>query len=258
MSLKPLSSLEPGGFRFIPLGIGNAFTSRYYNASLLLLCGGEPVLIDAPAPLRKVLAEAGRATGYHLDLDVIDRLFLTHLHGDHCNGLEEYGFFRKYLAGACKPRLHLLPSLKEPLWTHRLSAAMGGVLREKNVSLDDYFEVVGASPGEVTDLGVPGLRLEPFLTKHMIPCLGFRASYGGRTLGYSADTPYDPALIEFLSPCDLIIHEAGTGTYHTELDQLLALPADLRRRIRLIHLEDSLDTRTSPIECLEQGRLYTV
>ena len=38
---------------------------------------------------------------------------------------------------------------------------------------------------------------------------------GGRTFGYSCDTAFDPGLIEFLAPADLILHETNLGPAHT-------------------------------------------
>ena len=78
---------------------------------------------------------------------------------------------------------------------------------------------------------------------------------GGRTLGYSADTAFDPGLIDFLSAADLIIHETNLGPAHTPYEQLAALPADLRARMRLIHYPDGFDTSGSAIAALSEGEV---
>jgi len=80
---------------------------------------------------------------------------------------------------------------------------------------------------------------------------------GNATLGYSADTSFDPSLIEWLSDADLIIHETNVAT-HTPYARLAALPAPLRKKMRLIHYPDDFDPASSCIECLEQGRPYVV
>ena len=80
---------------------------------------------------------------------------------------------------------------------------------------------------------------------------------GGRTLGYSADTAFDPGLIAWLAEADLFIHETNYGV-HTPYASLAALPADLRARMRLIHYPDAFDLAHSTIEPLEERRVYPV
>ncbi|MCZ7678706.1 MAG: hypothetical protein M5U28_08020 [Sandaracinaceae bacterium] len=79
----------------------------------------------------------------------------------------------------------------------------------------------------------------------------------GRTLGYSADTAFDPSLVEWLSEADLFVHETNYGI-HTPYASLAALPPELRARMRLIHYPDDFDLAASAIEPLEAGRRYTV
>ena len=80
----------------------------------------------------------------------------------------------------------------------------------------------------------------------------------GRKLGYSADTAFDPALIEFLAQADLIIHETNLGPAHTPYTSLAALPAELRARMRLVHYPDTFDTATSNIVALGEGDVIRV
>jgi ribonuclease BN (tRNA processing enzyme) len=77
----------------------------------------------------------------------------------------------------------------------------------------------------------------------------------GRTLGYSSDTAFDPALIAFLEPADLIIHETNLGPAHTPYTALAALPAELRARMRLIHYPDGFDIAASTIAALREGEV---
>lgn len=80
----------------------------------------------------------------------------------------------------------------------------------------------------------------------------------GRTLGYSSDTAFDPELITFLEPADLIIHETNLGPAHTPYASLAALPAELRSRMRLIHYMDSFDTEAGVIQSLREGAVLRV
>jgi ribonuclease BN (tRNA processing enzyme) len=82
----------------------------------------------------------------------------------------------------------------------------------------------------------------------------------GRVLGYSADTAYDPSLIEWLARADLIVHEATlahTGV-HTPYEKLVALPEAIRSKLRLTHSPDDFDVEGSAIEALQEGRINSV
>ena len=110
------------------------------------------------------------------------------------------------------------------------------------------FYVVSAAPWLVVHSALQGL-VPP---DHII----------GAHFGFSADTAYDPGLIEWLSAADLIVHEATSNprnsAIHTPYERLAALPEALRARLRLIHYPDDLDLAASVIEPLRQGKLYVV
>ena len=86
-------SYEP--ISLIPLGVGEAFTALYYTSSLLLGIDDDWLLIDCPHPVRKMLREASIAAGLtdQLDLDRIHAVAVSHLHADHCCGLEDFGYY---------------------------------------------------------------------------------------------------------------------------------------------------------------------
>jgi ribonuclease BN (tRNA processing enzyme) len=94
-------------------------------------------------------------------------------------------------------------------------------------------------------------------TRHTLPCCGCKIRHGGRTLGYSCDTDFDPEHIGFLEDSDLIFHETNVAI-HTDYDDLAALPEATRAKMRLVHLSDRFDRPTSVIEPAEAGRLYVV
>jgi ribonuclease BN (tRNA processing enzyme) len=87
---------------------------------------------------------------------------------------------------------------------------------------------------------------------HSLPTTALRIRAGGRSLGYSADTSFDPTLIDWLAQADLVIHETNHGI-HTPYEKLAELPADLRERMRLIHYPDDFDLKASAIVPLRQG-----
>ncbi len=251
--------------RVIPLGVGEAFSARHYTTCLALGSGDDWMLIDCPHPIRKMLREGSTAAGLPLDLDRIRGVALTHLHADHSSGLEDFGFYAHY---ALKRKAKLLthPDVSAKLWEGLLSGGMG---EDRTVhgpgqppaqmTLADFFDLTPLSESHPITFGP--FSIECRMTVHSIATTAFRITTAGRTLGFSADTAFDPSLIAWLEPCDLIIHEVTTfaaSAVHTPYAHLAALPAPLRARMRLIHYSDDFDIASSVIEPIRQGRVYAV
>lgn len=236
------------------LGVGDAFSARWYSTCLLVEHDGARLLIDCPHPIRKVLAESGAG----VDLPDLDAVVLTHLHADHCSGLEGLGFFAFFVKGEPMPLL-THPGVGKRLW-ERLAPGMDTLMRDLDAPptqhrLDDYFAVRPLSTDDAVNIGP--FSIEARWTKHHIPTTALRISAGGRTLGYSADTAFDPSLIEWLGTADLVIHETNLGT-HTPLGSLLGLDDALKARMRLVHYPDWFDVDGCPIRCLRQGETSPV
>ena len=245
--------------RFTTLGVGDAFSALYYSSCLLVESGGTRLLIDCPHPIRKMLAEAGAATGQDLDLDGVDAVVLTHLHADHASGLEGYGYFSHFVL---KKRAKLLvhPAVAARLWDGHLAAGMECLMSAHDHQVNarglaDYFELVPLSEERTVTIGA--FEVACRRTVHHVPTTALTLSAGGRSLGYSADTCFDPELIAWLSKADLMVHETNYGV-HTPYESLAALPAEVRARMRLIHYPDQFDHTGTHIESLRQGRSYAV
>src|SRR5437763_14718324 len=69
----------------------------------------------------------------------------------------------------------------------------------------------------------------------------------GRSFGYSADTAFDPSLLEWLGATELFCHETNLGV-HTPLPSLLSRPEAERARMRLIHYPDFVVHVESPVQ----------
>ena len=247
------------GLRFIPLGVGDAFSALYYSSCLAVECDGALLLIDCPHPIRKMMREASLGAGIPLDIGSFEAVCVTHLHADHSSGLEGYGYF-SFFALRRRAALYALPQVSEHLWRGHLEAGMGQLMPREGVApepkeLADYFDVRPLREEGVVSIGP--FSVECRRTIHHIPTTALRIRAGGRCLAYSADTAFDPTLIEWLSAGDLIVHETNLGV-HTPYEKLAALPEALRARMRLIHYTDFFDRTASVIEPLEQGRFYDV
>lgn len=248
-----------GEFRVIPLGVGDAFSARYYSTCLALEAEGTWLLVDCPHPIRKILRESGQAAGVQLDVPTFEAIVLTHLHADHASGLEGFAYMNYYGHGR-KTELLLHPVVAERLWEGHLAAGMETSLADDGSTylqrdLDTYFALSMLSTEEPVRYGPFTIECRP--TKHHIPTYALRIQAAGRMLGYSADTMFDPGLIEWLDASDLIVHETNEGT-HTPYAKLVTLPKRLLAKMRVIHYPDDFDLETSKIEPLRQGVSFTV
>jgi ribonuclease BN (tRNA processing enzyme) len=235
------------------LGVGDAFSAKWYSTCLLVEADGVRLLIDCPHPIRKVLHESAG-----LDLPDVDAVVLTHLHADHCSGLEGLGFFRHFVAGSPLPLLSH-PGVTKRLW-ERLAPGMDTLFVDldsppESRALADYFELQALSTSSAATFGP--FTIEARWTKHHVPTTALRIRAGGASIGYSADTAFDVGLIDWLADCDLVIHETNLGT-HTPLGDLLGLADEVKAKMRLVHYPDFFDVEGCAIRCLAQGEVVEV
>lgn len=246
------------GICLLPLGVGNAFSARYYSTCLAVGAEGHWLLIDCPHPIRKMLHEAAQAAGLPLRLEQFEDVVLTHLHADHCSGLEMYLYYF-HIMHQKKPRLYAHPAVAERLWSSHLAAGMewsvpGPGQPAVQRRPEDFFELILLAEDRPVPAGP--FHLYCRRTVHSVPTTALRLEAAGQVLAYSADTAYDPELLAWLAPADLIVHETGPAPAHTPYEQLRALPEDLRQRLRLVHYPDDFDGEHSEIPVLQQGRCY--
>jgi ribonuclease BN (tRNA processing enzyme) len=239
------------------LGIGDAFTRRHFSTSALIDAPNGFVLIDCPDLVHRALHEATTAAGWTVRAENIDDIIVTHLHGDHCNGLESFGFYRRLFrmrnSQSIVPRLHINAPSAARLW-ERLSPAMHAPMDGNRPStLNDYFDVRVLDPQRISEIA--GLAVKCRMTQHPIPTTGLLLRNGQKCLGWSSDTPFDPEHIRWLNEADVIVHESNLGASHTAIDKLNGLSIGVRDKMRLIHLADDFDPKQTHIRILQQGEV---
>jgi ribonuclease BN (tRNA processing enzyme) len=254
----------------LPLGVGDAFSSTDYYTSMIVFGGRTLCQVDCPDPIHKVLAERASCfmqepiTARH-----IDHVLLTHIHGDHCGGLESLLFYRKFVLDAPPLTIHTIAEIAEVLWSEKLAISMARTYMPENgidqtFTAEDYFRVRVVRPG--TPFVIGDLRFEIRRTVHPVPTFGFVVRLDDappppapvRMFGYSCDTVFDRNHVAFLSKADLIFHECGHKGIHTGYDELLTLDPEVRKKIHILHLSDDFDRAHSGFPLVKPGELYRV
>ena len=245
-------------FEVTVLGVGDSFSELHHPTSLLLSYEGFHLAIDCPDMYRRVLYDARQKQSKVPPLTEIDHFLITHVHGDHMNGLEGVTFF-KHFAQRRKVQLISSPELRDVLWEQRLVASMGQLWNGRSYqkkSWGDYFEHTALCwDGEVR---VGPFTIRTHRTQHHVPTSALLITAGDQSLGVSSDTAFDPELIHFLCQADLVIHETNRGVGHTAYSALAALPEAQRGKLRLIHYPDDFDSSHSVIPVLTEGEFLVL
>ncbi len=176
------------------------------------------------------------------DLDRLDGIFLTHLHGDHFGGLHLLFIDSQYRAWRKRPLFIAGPrgtEKKVEAW-YKLASGRAGSRRQFETR---YIEL---EPNQTALIG--GRQLRTFQAAHMEPkdgALHLRFRLGSVNVGFSGDTDWSDNLLPLADGADLLIcectnEEAGPDG-HLGWDELRPRLAELRaKKIVLTHLGERM------------------
>src|SRR5581483_11248422 len=220
-------------------GTGAAWSSYYGNSSAVLEEDGNRLLVDCGHTVPARLQQMG------LSLRDIGAVVLTHLHGDHIYGLEEWGF-RNFLQWNSKPHLLIAEDLIGTLWRNVLSGTMAQVCNRSCV-LEDYFTVTPLKVGTPHALGPWTVAIHPVRHVPNAPSYGVKVRASGVALGFTGDSLADAASW-FFSDTEAVFHDCSFAPYfpttvHAHYEQLREYPEAFRARMFLVHYDDSLRTQ---------------
>lgn len=256
-------------------GAGAAFSRLYgTTCSGLTLPNGKQWLIDCGRQAPDQLHAAG--VSWH----AIAGQIMTHVHGDHTFGLEDFAFSRYYhgdadlgvdpiIKGGPRPKLVSHSAVRAEIWeTMRAAIRYAGTAGGGNISdatLETYFEIVAPAEekppereswpaGERFD--VDGLALWTHDTVHVPdkPSTSLEIDVGdGRVVWWSGDSTVHTEVLEGLADRATVIFHDCTfieyeGQVHGSYDALAALPEALRKKIVLMHHEDDLEDHRAKAE----------
>ena len=243
-------------------GVGDAFSLEHHGTHLLVRKDEFVLAVDCPDTFRRALKEHRFPEQKEaMDVGDIDALYLTHLHGDHVNGLEMTLAYRAMVLKKDPLPIYGIPEVLVPLWEERLRVSLGQMFDGKEIHPIEaarYFRLFPVSERSSNQIGPFGVEVRR--TRHHIPTTAMRISDGEARLGYSCDTAFDPELVKWLEEeSEWIVHECTYGEAHTQLPQLQGLDAAIRERMILVHYSDQMiGLDTGDLRMGRQGEVLEV
>lgn len=206
---------DPGQMRVLLCGTGSPeLSAAKAQACALVSVGGKMFVFDAGEGAVKSLADSGVA------LDDIERVFLTHLHSDHFNGLGAL-INQSWIWGRSHPL-----NVMGPAGTVDVVAALNDAY-----AIDNGFRIANmpelassraaaqALPMEITvppnarsvrvyDEG--GVTIDAHLVVHdpVKPAFGYVIKHQGKKVFISGDTEVSPLNMPAMQDANLVVHEA--------------------------------------------------
>lgn len=234
------------------LGSGDAFGSggrfqacihvRTTSASLLLDCGASSIV---------AMKRFGVAP------NDVGAILISHVHGDHFGGIPFFILDAQFLSKREGPLLIAGP----PGIEERVRTAQEALFANSSKT-EQKFEIRFAEWQDRVPTDIAGVRVTPFEVVHGsgAPPSGLRLEADGRTVAYSGDTEWTPALVDLSRDADLFICEANfyekAVRFHLDYNTLMSHRGELTcKRLVLTHMNSEMIERagTLDVECAEDG-----
>jgi ribonuclease BN (tRNA processing enzyme) len=238
------------------LGSGDAFGSGgRFQTCIHVRAGGGEALIDCGASSLVAMKRFG------VDPAGIDLIALSHLHGDHFGGIPFV-----VLDAQFRKRTRPL-TIAGPLGTRERVRQAMEVLFPGSSTVERRFavEIVELTPGAEATLGAFTLTGHEVVHASGATPLALRLTIDHKTVAYSGDTEWTPALIAAARDADLFVCEAYSWErdlkYHLSVKTALARRAELGcRRMILTHMSDEVLARRAEldVETAEDGLTLTL
>lgn len=187
--------------KFTVLGSGTGWPRLKRGApGYLLEAGGENILFDlGPGTIYRLLKVG-------LTLPEIDGFFLSHFHPDHVTDLIPFFFATRYALGYQRTKPFWLIAGEGFSRFHQgLREAFGHWVDPP----EGLIEVIELSTSYPSALLRPPFEIRATPVEHNPESLAFRIEYQGKSLVYSGDTDFSPALIELAREADLLVLECA-------------------------------------------------
>ncbi|MDA1001305.1 MAG: MBL fold metallo-hydrolase, partial [bacterium] len=164
--------------------------------------------------MRALLVDCGPTTlpmlkGMDFDMEKIDLVLLTHLHGDHIAGIPF--LFLEYQYGTKRDRPFTVagPPGTEEVCEALYQSCYPGTAEKSGRKFDVRYRTL--REGETAQIEEIRVRTERMIHgSHVIP-YGYRIEWQGKAIGWSGDTEWTEALTRLAEGTDLFICECFTA-----------------------------------------------
>ncbi len=198
----------PEGGLFGPTDLG-------INISTLVEIEDVAFLFDAGRGAAEQIAKLGKSY-----FEKVDKVYLTHLHGDHNVGVPDLWLFPVRTNQRTVPLQVFGPAGTKDMSDHIFAAFEYNMLYNSNLSAE-ASRLIGTDITQGVVYNQDGITITAFDVDHtpprdrdnheQFPALGFRVDYSGRSVVISGDTRFSENLIEYSQGVDVLIHEVGGG-----------------------------------------------
>lgn len=226
--------------RLTVIGCGDAFGSGgRFNTCFMIDAGRHRILLDCGASSPVALKAR------NIDLNSIDGVILSHLHGDHFGALPFLLLDWQFHARRERP----LTIAGPPGTRERLDAACEAFFPRSSKNKWrfplDITEIALDTPDDVLGFSV---RTTEVIHQSGAPSTAVRLGQGGKVLSYSGDTEWTDALIAMADGADLFVVEcydhSRDTTGHMSFSRLQSKRSELRAaRIMLTHMNPTMLAR---------------
>ena len=258
---KRLELTNDGKLSFFFVGVGGAFSKKYFQNNLLIIKGSEHILVDCGTLCPFSL------TTFNANITDIKTFLITHSHADHAGGLEETALMNMYVTRR-RPKMIITDEYKKILWENTIKGGCsirGEDDMPKYMKFDDYFEQIRpvkmeGMPRPMHEINIGTINLKMFRTKHLFLSTDtWENSFYSVGLiiddriVFTGDTKTDFELIDWLvkkyNP-EVIFHDCqlGKNAVHAGYSELKVFPADIKKRIYLCHYGDKDPEHESEIQ----------
>jgi len=234
------------------IGVNSALECGKFDTNFVIDFGDDILLAwDVGRTWPEAMDNAG------FDWKNLSYIYISHLHADHCGGMEWLAFNSYFKGDASLSRtsyggkMDLIGSWEvlNELWDNCLKAGLQSIQGKTN-SLENYFNVTKMPPNgmfPIYDSRVHRGNIKIVQTVHVIDDRRIKPSYGtmittkkDNTLFITGDTQFCPEQIRtFYNQSDVIIQDCELANYpgsvHAQFDQLKTLPEEVKNKMWLTH-----------------------